>query len=60
MSTGHLSVQCSELLHRGAWDSGVCTGICTWAVQHLGVGKGVLSMGVCAEGYTGIQYRSLT
>ena len=42
MSTGHLSVQCSELLHRGAWDSGVWVVICTWAVTHLGFGKRVL------------------
>ena len=44
----------------GARATRVCTGICTWAVQHLGIGKGVLSMGVCAKAYTGIAYISLT
>jgi hypothetical protein len=38
-----MSVHCIELLHRGARATGVCTGICTWAVQHLGIGKGVLT-----------------
>ena len=38
-----MSVLCIELLHRGAWATGVCTGIGTWALQHLGVGKGVLT-----------------
>jgi hypothetical protein len=27
----------------GARATRVCTGICTWAVQHLGIGKGVLT-----------------
>jgi len=26
----------------GARATGVCTGICTWAVQNLGIGKSVL------------------
>jgi len=37
-----MSVLSIELLHRGARATGVCTGIFTWAVQHLGVVKGVL------------------
>jgi len=41
MSTGHLSVLCIELLHRGAWATGVCTDICTRAVTHIGVRGGV-------------------
>ena len=40
MNTGYLSVQCIELLHGGARATGVRTGICTWAVTHMGVGKG--------------------
>ena len=30
-----MSVQCIELLHRGARATGVGTGICTWAVQQM-------------------------
>ena len=37
-----MSVQCIELFHRGCKGHWVRTGICTWAVQHLGVGKRVL------------------
>ena len=61
MSAGYLSVQCIEVSHRGARATGVCTGICTWAVTHMGVfGKWYLVWGVCAKGYTGIVYISLT
>ena len=45
MSTGHMSVQCIELLRRGAWDSGVWVVICTWAVTYLGVKLTVTSIG---------------
>ena len=34
-----MSVQCIEVSHRGARATGVCTGICTWAVTHMGVGE---------------------
>ena len=40
-----MSVHCIELLHRGARATGVCTGICTWAVQNLGVKLTVTSIG---------------
>ena len=33
-------MQCIEVLHRGAWASGLRVDICTWAVTHMGVGKG--------------------
>ena len=42
MITDHISVQCIELLHRGARATGVCMGICSWAVTQSGVGKGYL------------------
>ena len=33
-------MQCIEVSHRGAWATGVYGVICTWAVTHMGVGKG--------------------
>ena len=61
MSTGHMSVQCIELLHRGgARASGLAMDICTWDVTHRGFGKGYRVWGACAKAYTGIVYISLT
>ena len=40
-----MSVHCIELLHRGARATGVCTGICTWAVTQIGVYLTVTSIG---------------
>ena len=34
-------MSCIELSHRGARASGVCTGICIWAVTHMGILGGV-------------------
>ena len=57
----YVYVQYIELLHRGRkshWGYGV---IYTWPVTHMGVfGKWYLVWGVCAKGYTGIVYISLT
>ena len=46
MSIGHLSV-CNALSFHigGARATGVCTGICTWAVTYLGVKLTVTSIG---------------
>ena len=55
-----MSVQCIELLHRGAKASGLVVDRCTWAVTHRGFGKWYRVWGACAKAYTRISYISLT
>ena len=43
MSTDHISVQFSELLHRGGKGHWVYGVKCTWLVTQMGFGEGVLT-----------------